>query len=127
MLPAHSPISAFNPTKGRSKQMKALPNDPMTAIRDAVQRIEPALVDIRRDIHAHPELGFEEVRTAGVVSRELSRLGIAHHPGIGKTGVVGLIEGGRPGPVLAIRADMDALPIQETSGLPRRTVDWDTS
>ena len=98
--------------------MKALPNDPTTAIRDAVQRIEPALVDIRRDIHAHPELGFEEVRTAGVVSRELSRLGIAHHPGIGKTGVVGLIEGGRPGPVLAIRADMDALPIQETSGLP---------
>jgi len=96
----------------------SLPNDPTTAIRDVVQRIEPVLVDIRRDIHAHPELGFAEIRTAGVVTRELSRLGIAHQPSIGKTGVVGLIEGGRPGPVLAIRADMDALPIEETSGLP---------
>jgi len=96
----------------------SLPNDPTTAIRDAVRRIEPALVDIRRDIHAHPELGFAEIRTAGVVTRELSRLGIPHQPGVGKTGVVGLIEGGRPGPVLAIRADMDALPIEETSGLP---------
>ncbi len=95
-----------------------LPNDPTIVIRDAVQRIEPALVEARRDIHAHPELAFEEIRTAGVVTRELSRLGIAHRCGIGKTGVVGLIEGGRPGPVLAIRADMDALPIEETSGLP---------
>jgi amidohydrolase len=96
----------------------SLPNDPTTAIRDAVQRIESTLVEIRRDIHAHPELGFEEVRTAGLVTRELARLGIAHQSGIGKTGVVGLIEGGRPGPVIAIRADMDALPIEETSGLP---------
>ncbi len=95
-----------------------LANDPTTAIRDATQRIEPALIEIRRDIHANPELGFEEIRTAGVVARELSRLGIAHQTGIGKTGVVGLIEGGRPGPVLAIRADMDALPIEEKTGLP---------
>lgn len=93
-------------------------NDPATAIRDAVQRIEAHLIGVRRDIHAHPELGFEEVRTAGVVASELARLGISHRTGIGKTGVVGLIEGGRPGKVLAIRADMDALPIQETSGLP---------
>src|SRR5215469_13887112 len=95
----------------------SLANDPTTAIRDATQRIEAALIEIRRDIHAHPELGFEEVRTAGVVARELARLGIAHRTGIGRTGVVGLIEGGRPGPVLAIRADMDALPIEEKSGL----------
>jgi amidohydrolase len=93
-------------------------NDPAIAIRDAAQRIEPALIEIRRDIHAHPELGFEEVRTAGVVARELARLGISHTTGVGKTGVVGLIEGGRPGPVLAIRADMDALPIEEKTGLP---------
>jgi amidohydrolase len=96
----------------------SLANDPTTAIRDATQRIEAALIEIRRDIHAHPELGFEEVRTAGVVARELTRLGISHQTGVGKTGVVGLIEGGRPGPVLAIRADMDALPIEEKSGLP---------
>src|SRR6201995_4540831 len=92
-------------------------NDPTTAIREITQRIEPALIEIRRDIHANPELAFEEVRTAGVVAAELTRLGITHQPGIGKTGVVGLIEGARPGPVLAIRADMDALPIEETSGL----------
>ena len=97
---------------------QSLPNDPTTAIRDLTQRIEAQLIEIRRDIHAHPELGFEEVRTAGIVARELTRLGIPHQTQIGKTGVVGLIEGGRPGPVLAIRADMDALPIQETSGLP---------
>ena len=96
----------------------SLPNDPTTAIRDATQRIEAGLIEIRRDIHAHPELAFEEVRTAGVVARELTRLGIAHHTGVAKTGVVGLIEGGRPGPVLAIRADMDALPIEEKTGLP---------
>jgi amidohydrolase len=97
---------------------QSLPNDPTTAIRDLTRRIEQSLIEIRRDIHAHPELGFEEVRTAGIVTRELTRLGIPHQTQVGKTGVVGLIEGGRPGPVLAIRADMDALPIQETSGLP---------
>jgi amidohydrolase len=95
-----------------------LANDPATAIREATLKLEPGLIEIRRDIHAHPEIGFEEVRTAGVVSRELERLGIAHVTGIAGTGVVGLIEGGRPGPVLAIRADMDALPIQEQTGLP---------
>ena len=98
--------------------MTAAPNDPGTAIRAITERIEPQLIAIRRDIHAHPELGFEEVRTAGVVAAELARLGIPHQAGIGRTGVVGLIEGGRPGPVLAIRADMDALPILEKTGLP---------
>ena len=93
-------------------------NDPTSAIADAVRGIEPELIAIRRDIHAHPELGFQEHRTAGVVARELTRLGIPHRSGIGKTGVVGMIEGGRPGPCLAIRADMDALPITEQSGLP---------
>jgi amidohydrolase len=98
--------------------MTNLPNDPATAISEATDRIEARLIEIRRDIHAHPELGFEEVRTAGIVARELERMGIRHQTGVGKTGVVGLIEGGRPGPVLAIRADMDALPIQERTGLP---------
>jgi amidohydrolase len=96
----------------------ALLNDPQTAIRDITSRIEAALIATRRDIHAHPELAFEEVRTAGIVAAELARLGISHQTGVGRTGVVGLIEGGRPGPVLAIRADMDALPILEKTGLP---------
>ena len=94
------------------------PNDPTTPIADAVRALEPALIAIRRDLHAHPELGFQEHRTAGIVAGELERLGIPHRTGIGRTGVVGLIEGGRPGPCLAIRADMDALPIEERSGLP---------
>ncbi|WP_149540481.1 M20 metallopeptidase family protein [Siccirubricoccus phaeus] len=93
-------------------------NDPETRIRVATEALEPQLIAIRRDIHAHPELAFEEVRTAGIVAAELARMGIAHRTGIGKTGVVGVIAGGRPGPTLALRADMDALPIHEATGLP---------
>ncbi len=78
----------------------------------------PHLIGLRRDIHAFPELAFEETRTAGIVARELARMAIPHRTGIGRTGVLGVIEGGRPGPTLAIRADMDALPIHEETGLP---------
>ena len=92
-------------------------NDPERAIRDATAAIEPHLVAIRRDIHAVPELAFQETRTAGIVAAELARLGIPHRTGIGVTGVVGEIVGGRPGPTLAIRADMDALPIHEEAGI----------
>jgi amidohydrolase len=95
----------------------SLTNDPQTAIRELTEAIEDGLIAVRRDIHAHPELAFEEVRTAGIVARELTRLGIPHETGVARTGVVGLIAGGRPGPVLAIRADMDALPIHEQTGL----------
>jgi amidohydrolase len=95
-----------------------LANDPAKGIRNAAAALEPHLVALRRDIHAHPELGFEETRTAGIVAAELVRLGIPHRTGLGRTGVVGTIEGGRPGPTLAIRADMDALPIAEETGLP---------
>jgi amidohydrolase len=95
-----------------------LPNDPAARIRDAAAALEPSLVALRRDLHAHPELAFEETRTAGIVAAELARLAIPHRTGVGGTGVVGVIEGGRPGPTLAIRADMDALPIAEETGLP---------
>jgi amidohydrolase len=71
---------------------------------------------MRRDFHMHPELGFQEVRTAGIVARELQNLGLEVTTGIGKTGVVALIEGNRPGPTLLLRADMDALPINEQTG-----------
>ena len=96
----------------------SLANDPESRIRDAATALEPRLVELRRDIHDHPELAFEETRTAGIVAAELARLGIAHRTGVGRTGVLGVIEGARPGPTLAIRADMDALPIQEETGLP---------
>jgi len=77
------------------------------------QQIE--LTAIRRDLHAHPELGFEEHRTAEIVSRELDRLGIEHHDRVGKTGVVGVIRGERQesGRAVGLRADMDALPMHE--------------
>ncbi|MGB8213353.1 MAG: amidohydrolase [Anaerolineales bacterium] len=71
---------------------------------------------MRRDFHAHPELGFHEVRTAGIVAKELTALGLEIHTGIAETGVVALIEGTKPGPVILVRADMDALPIIEETG-----------
>lgn len=69
--------------------------------------------DLRRDIHAHPELGYEEHRTAGLVAKWLRDRGVEVHEGIGVTGVVGVIEGAEEGPGLAIRADMDALALSE--------------
>ena len=73
---------------------------------------------MRRDFHAHPELGFQEVRTSGIVARELTSLGLEVHSGVGGTGVVALLEGANPGPVILVRADMDALPIREETGAP---------
>jgi amidohydrolase len=101
-----------------SASSSTLSNDLKSAVDLAADRCRDRLVEIRRDLHMHPELAFEEHRTAGVVAAELARLGIEHRSGIGGTGVVGVIKGMRPGPVLAIRADMDALPIQEETGLP---------
>ncbi|MFZ5904168.1 MAG: M20 metallopeptidase family protein [Chloroflexota bacterium] len=71
---------------------------------------------LRRDFHMHPELGFREIRTGGIVARELEALGLEVTKGVGKTGVVGLLEGAKPGPVLLLRFDMDALPITEETG-----------
>jgi amidohydrolase len=71
---------------------------------------------LRRDFHAHPELGFQEVRTAGIVSRELHTLGLEVHSGMAGTGVMALLESAKPGPVVLVRADMDALPIVEQTG-----------
>ncbi|WP_026868399.1 M20 metallopeptidase family protein [Inquilinus limosus] len=93
-------------------------NDIGATIDAAVEAIAPGLIEVRRDIHAHPEIGFEVQRTAGVVAAELDKLDIPYRTGIGRTGIVAEIEGGAPGPCLLIRADMDALPIQEMTGLP---------
>jgi amidohydrolase len=71
---------------------------------------------LRRDFHRNPELGFQEYRTAGIVAEELRDLGLEVSTGIGQTGVVALLEGESPGPVLLLRFDMDALPIQEETG-----------
>ena len=82
-------------------------------IRALADRVYPDVVRIRRDIHRHPELAFEEHRTAARVAETLGPLGYDIRTGVAKTGVIAVIEGGRPGPALALRADMDALPIQE--------------
>ncbi|MGH2538196.1 MAG: M20 metallopeptidase family protein [Candidatus Promineifilaceae bacterium] len=84
------------------------------------QAIAPELVRLRRDIHQHPELSFQEVRTAALVAETLQELGIEVQTGIGRTGVVGRLGNG-VGPTLAIRADMDALPIQEANDVPYRS------
>ena len=76
------------------------------------------LIRIRREIHRHPELGFEEHRTAELVASELRRLGVDVKEGVGRTGVVGFLRGDEEGRVIAVRADMDALSIEEKTGLP---------
>lgn len=87
-----------------------------TAIPDSIARQADAMAALRRDIHAHPELCFEEVRTADLVARKLADWGIPVHRGLGKTGVVGTVhgrDGGACGRAIGLRADMDALPMQE--------------
>jgi amidohydrolase len=82
----------------------------------------PALVATRRDIHAHPELGFRETRTAKLIADRLRTLGFdSVREGVGVTGVVGVLKGGRPGKVVAVRADMDALPIPELIDVPYKS------
>jgi len=76
------------------------------------------LINWRRDLHQHPELGFQEVRTAAIVAEHLKELGLEVRTGVGKTGVVALLQGSRPGPTVMLRADMDALPIQEATEAP---------
>ncbi|WP_439687492.1 Hippurate hydrolase [Cupriavidus oxalaticus] len=90
---------------------------PTTSLRQAVQAIAPEFVRIRQQIHAHPELAFEERRTSDLVAEQLAAWGYAVHRGLGTTGVVGTLRKGEGTKALGIRADMDALPIQEQTGL----------
>jgi amidohydrolase len=95
---------------------------PSDALRDriaaAAARVEPAVIACRRDLHEHPELGNREVRTAKIVADKLRALGIDVQEKVAHTGVVGLLRGGKPGKVVALRADMDALPVTEQVDLP---------
>lgn len=91
---------------------------PLAEVEAAVQAGAPQVVAWRRDLHANPELGFAETRTAGVVADHLRSLGLEVRTGVGRTGVVGVLRGARPGRTVALRADMDALPVLEATGLP---------
>lgn len=80
--------------------------------------VTPRVVTWRRDFHQHPELSYQEVRTSGIVAQHLKSLGLEVHTGVGGHGVVGVLRGGRPGPTVALRADMDGLPVTEQVDLP---------
>jgi amidohydrolase len=92
--------------------------DANSRIAEIAARLAPELVGLRKRLHQHPELAFEEHETAKAVTHFLKQLGLSVKTGIGKTGVVAVLEGARPGRTIGIRADMDALPIHEQTGLP---------
>ncbi|MGZ3845337.1 MAG: amidohydrolase, partial [Flavisolibacter sp.] len=88
-----------------------------TQIESAVSKIEPKCIAWRRDFHEHPELSNREVRTSKIIADHLRSLGIEVKEGVAKTGVVGILRGDKPGPVIGLRADMDALPVTERGNL----------
>ena len=88
------------------------------AVARRIDQVMPKVVTWRRDVHQNPELGNREVRTAKLVADHLRSLGLDVKTGVAHTGVVGLLRGGKPGPVVALRADMDALPVSEQVSLP---------
>ena len=89
------------------------------AVAEAADRVEPRVIAWRRDIHQNPELGNREMRTARIVADHLRALGFDHvREKVAHTGVVGVLKGGLPGPVVALRADMDALPVEEQTDVP---------
>jgi len=87
-------------------------------ISTAADKIEPKTIAWRRDFHEHPELGNREFRTAKIIADHLRSLGIEVKEGVGKTGVVGILRGAKPGPVIGLRADMDGLPLVERTPVP---------
>ena len=105
LAPAQGPPSAAD---------HALP----AALETALEAAAPAAIDLRHRIHANPELSNRETETAALVAAHLRDLGLEVQTGVAHTGVVGVLRGGRPGPVVAVRADMDALPVVEDTDLP---------
>jgi amidohydrolase len=103
-------IFASSPVQGASAQADA--------IDASAAAIESKVIAWRRDIHEHPELSNREVETSRKVAKHLKSLGLEVDTGVAKTGVVGVLRGGKPGPVVALRADMDALPVVEQTGEP---------
>jgi amidohydrolase len=110
-----SPLVLVGPLEAQGKA----PTDPLAReIETRMVDVMPKVIAWRRDLHAHPELSFEEKRTAALVEKHLRALGLEVQAPVGRTGVVGILRGGEPGPVVALRADMDALPVTEQVDLP---------
>ena len=93
-------------------------NNTRAAIAVHADKIEKKVIEWRHDIHQNPELGNNEIRTAALITKQLESLGIEVKTNVAKTGVVGILKGGKPGPVVALRADMDALPVTERTAIP---------
>jgi len=117
------------PARGQGPSPSAQGVSPLAARLDAALAAnEPQLVEWRRHLHQHPELGNREVATAKFVAEKLRSFGLEPREAVARTGVVAVIEGGRPGPVVALRADMDALPVTEEVDLPfasKATATWE--
>ena len=96
--------------------------DLKTQLAPAIDEVMPRVVQWRRDIHQHPEVSNREQRTAALVAAHLRDLGLEVTTGFARHGVIGVLNGAQPGPVVALRADMDALPVSEASGLPFASV-----
>ena len=93
----------------------------MANISEQVAALVPRAIELRRDLHMHPEVGFQEVRTSGLLAARLRELGLTVRTGLGKTGVTGFLGSGRPGKTLLIRSEIDALPIHEAVDVPWRS------
>lgn len=96
--------------------MTGAAGDPADLVREALEAQRDRIIDLRRDFHAHPELSFDEHRTTAVVRQELAASGVALRPSPTPTGAVGALQGGRPGSTVLVRADIDALPVEEETG-----------
>ncbi|HEX7243780.1 MAG TPA: amidohydrolase [Longimicrobiaceae bacterium] len=111
---AGAALAALLPARSAAQALDA-------PVRAAVERFAPAMVEARHRIHQNPELGNREHKTAELVAAHLRSLGMEVRTGVAHTGVVGVLRGGRPGPVVAVRADMDALPVTEDTPYPFRS------
>jgi amidohydrolase len=119
-LPARSQVAASENSSGESVSLSnATARD--TQFDREVQAMFARLVETRRDFHMHPELSNQEARTSKIVAERLRALGLEVRTGVARHGVIGLLKGGRPGSVIAVRADMDGLPINEVRNVPYKS------
>lgn len=115
-------LSLLVSTEAASAQTLSITPAQRAEVDRLAAELHPKVVETRRDLHRHPELGYRETRTAALIADRLRALGFDEvRTGVGKTGVVGVLKGGRPGKVVAVRADMDALPIPELIEVPYKS------